>query len=318
MDTMYDQLKVMREPIVAAIGEALFDCFPDRVVLGGAPVNFAVHLRQLFAESVGQVAVVSGVGNDELGERLIAELDCRDVRTDFVQVLPGLESGQVRVTFSPMGEPCYHIAENAAWDFIELSEPLRRLAEGCRLIYFGTLAQRRPQSRATVQAFVKAAKSAVSVLDLNLRRPHIDAATVDASLSLANVVKLNEKELMAVVAMLPSRFDGMEAIDQLVARLLHCYGLQLVALTRGARGTVLYTADRRIEGIASPIVSDSNDADGVGAGDACCAGLAYGMLMNWPLSRTLELANRMGAYVSSQPGGTPMLSDEVLACAHAD
>jgi sugar/nucleoside kinase (ribokinase family) len=54
------------------------------------------------------------------------------------------------------------------------------------------------------------------------------------------------------------------------------------------------------------------NADGVGAGDAWCAGLVYGLLRDWPLDRTLELANRMGAYVASQAGGTPQLPQSLL------
>jgi fructokinase len=314
---MLDSLTSTPPPIVAAIGEALFDCFPDKVVLGGAPVNFAVHLQQLIGEPAGQVAVVSGIGKDELGARLINEVSRRRVRTDYTQTVAGRETGQVHVTFSSAGEPAYEIAEDAAWDFIAFSDALRQLAERVRLVYFGTLAQRSAQSRATIQSIVTAATGAVRLLDLNLRPPHVDVAIIDASLSLANVVKLNADELRAVAAILPRRLGGGGATDELVARLLQSYELQLVALTRGPRGTVLYTADGRIEGSKPSTANVAADADSVGAGDACCAGLAYGLLMDWPLTRTLELANRLGAYVASQPGGTPELPGDLLPMADA-
>ena len=37
-----------------------------------------------------------------------------------------------------------------------------------------------------------------------------------------------------------------------------------------------------------------------------------GLLKQWPLDHTLELANRMGAFVASQPGGTPRLPQSLL------
>ena len=32
---------------IVGLGEALFDVFPDRQILGGAPLNVAVHAHQL-------------------------------------------------------------------------------------------------------------------------------------------------------------------------------------------------------------------------------------------------------------------------------
>jgi fructokinase len=161
-----------------------------------------------------------------------------------------------------------------------------------------------------------AATHGVRLLDLNFRPPYIEATTIESSLSLANVVKLNEEELLTTRDLLPSRLGKSTTVDELAARLLQAYELEFVALTRGARGTVLYTANGRLEGQFIKIDATA-DADSVGAGDACCAALLYGVLHDWPLARTVELANRMGAYVASQPSGTPKLSSDVLDFARA-
>jgi fructokinase len=300
--------------MVAALGEALFDCFPGRAILGGAPVNFAVHLQQLLRFPSEQSAVVSAIGRDELGSRLVDEISSRNVCTDFVQLVPDRETGQVQVTLSASGDPSYHIAENAAWDFIQLTEPVGRLVEGCRAVYFGTLAQRSRQSREAIQQLVQSTPESIRILDLNLRPPYIDAAVIKTSLELASVVKLSEEELRTVGDMLAAKLgsvDGGNSFDELAVRLLTAYELDLVVLTRGARGTVLYTPQRRLEGREPPYYAAAANADGVGAGDACCAGLVFGLLRDWPLDRTLDLANRMGAFVASQPGGTPTLSSDL-------
>jgi fructokinase len=48
-----------------SFGEILYDVFPDKKTLGGAPLNVSAHLAKLGAEG----AIVSAIGNDELGER---------------------------------------------------------------------------------------------------------------------------------------------------------------------------------------------------------------------------------------------------------
>jgi fructokinase len=300
-----------RGPLVVSLGEALFDCFPNRTMLGGAPVNFIVHMQQLLAVCGGESFLISRVGDDELGRQLLSEIKSCEVSTELVQVDPRHPTGQVRVEFSPLGDPKYHIAENAAWDFIDLEETAPPLAARSSAVCFGTLAQRSPISRQTIQQFVTAAPQALRVLDVNLRQHYFTPSILETSLSIANVVKLNEEELASAASLLPERFGGAESTDERAAALVQSFNLKVLALTRGARGTVLYSTGGHLEGkpVPAPITAE---ADNVGAGDACCAGLVYGLLLNWPLERTLELANRMGAYVASQPGGAPRLSAQLL------
>ena len=48
-------------PVVAGIGEMLWDVYPERAHFGGAPANFACHAASLGAESW----MVSAVGDDD-------------------------------------------------------------------------------------------------------------------------------------------------------------------------------------------------------------------------------------------------------------
>ena len=52
-------------PVIAGIGEVLWDVYPDAAHFGGAPANFACHAASLGAEAW----MVSAVGADELGDR---------------------------------------------------------------------------------------------------------------------------------------------------------------------------------------------------------------------------------------------------------
>ena len=60
----------MKKTIVG-IGEILWDIFPDRKALGGAPANFAYHCKNLGHEAYA----VSAIGHDTLGQEIKQELE---------------------------------------------------------------------------------------------------------------------------------------------------------------------------------------------------------------------------------------------------
>lgn len=303
-------------PVVAGLGEALFDCFVDRNVLGGAPVNFAFQIHQLLQGVGGQGITVSRIGDDELGRQLVAELERRGMSTHWLQVDRKRPTGQVQVTLGPTGEPSYEITEDVAWDHLTFDDSLKQLAAKCDAVCFGTLAQRSAASRAAIEQFVGGASQAIRVLDVNLRQHYFNEQILQSSLRAASVVKLNEDELAKILELFPETFRTARTVDEQAAALLDRFELDLIALTRGPRGTAIFTSEGRVEG--EPIAKQNNpSADDVGAGDACCAGLIYGLLKKWPHERTVALANRMGAYVASQRGGTPPLSNELLELAGA-
>ena len=57
----------------------------------------------------------------------------------------------------------------------------------------------------------------------------------------------------------------------------------------------------------------AENADSVGAGDACTAALLTARLLGRDWQDTLNLANRHGAYVANQPSATPSLPQEIWA-----
>jgi fructokinase len=309
-DNMSPHDAINQQTVIVGIGEALFDCFGDRVVLGGAPANFAVHAHQLTARHGARGVVVSRVGEEELGNQLIEQLGDRGLDTGNIQRDAQFPTGRVSVSLSDGGQPEYEIAENAAWDRLEWGPALEQLAAKCTAVCFGTLAQRCETTRATVHQFLAASGDAVRLLDVNLRQHFYSKQVVDSSMQAATAVKLSDDELATIGPLLG--FPGGNATaDDTAKSLCEHYDLELLALTRGARGTVIYANGQRFEGRPSQFARQPN-ADSVGAGDACCAGVLYGMLAGWPPEQTLALANRLGAYVASQAGATPTLLDDLL------
>ncbi len=285
----------MRRPVVVGAGEVLWDVFPNAEHFGGAPANAALHAAALGAEAW----LVSAVGRDARGETALARLQRGGVQRAAVAVLGDHPTGIVRVSLDSAGQPSYAIASGSAWDHIPWSAIIAEVAERADAIFFGSLGQRAPLSRATIRRAVAATRrSAWRIFDVNLRQPYYDAGVVTASLELANAVKLNDEEL-PVIARLCGLAEATP-LDQLRA-LCDRFELRVAALTRGAGGAILVTPDQVSESTAPRTVV----ADTVGAGDAFTAALLVGILAGRSLDEVNERANAVASYVCSQPGATP-------------
>ncbi len=289
------------EPRIVAIGEVLWDVYPERAHLGGAPANVLCHAATLGADAW----LVSAVGADALGDSALEALEARGVHCDCVRRDAAHSSGQVRVMLDPDGVPQYEITADAAWDHIRWSGGLTSLAEHSDAICFGSLGQRASTSRATIRRFVESAPAtSLRMFDVNLRLGFHDAAVLDASLRLASAVKLNDEEL-PVVANACGIADGTSR-DMLRA-MMERYHLRLAALTRGACGALLLDQEGE-DDCAAP---ECAATDTVGAGDAFTATLMMGVLRGLPLGPVNRHANAVAAWVSSQPGATPVIPEHL-------
>jgi fructokinase len=305
----------MREPhLILGIGELLWDIVPDGMRLGGAPANFAVMAGRLG----NHAAILSRIGRDDLGRQAIDRLNPMPVETGFLQVDPQHETGRVTVSFVE-GEPHYTIHEPAAWDFLELSDEWVQLVERADAICFGSLAQRNRQARQTIQTLAaQASSTCIRVFDVNLRTPFYSAEVLEESLELATVVKMNDVEAPLVLDLLdlaieeaPVTGETLSTAEYLRAaaeRLLAAFpSLQMVAATRGSRGSLMVTRDEWDEHPGFPV----KIADGIGAGDAFTAAMTDYMLRGADLATLNEAGNRWGGWMASQSGAMPALPDAV-------
>lgn len=278
--------------MIVSVGEVVWDIFPDRRVLGGAPVNVAYHLRSLGME----VAVVTRVGSDPLAAETLARLAGLGLPLAGVQRDPSLPTGQVRVAIGPDHEPSFDIVAPAAWDAIAAEPAMALVGSAPFFLVFGTLAQRDPRSRAAIQSL--SARAAARFYDVNLRPPFTGPELVLPSLAAADLVKMNGEELLRI-----GRWAGASGQDKkmVAQQLLKQYNIAVLAVTEGAGGAWLASADGCCEHPGFPVTV----VDTVGAGDAFFAALIEGYLCgrSWP--ECLARANRRGSYVAGQPGATP-------------
>jgi fructokinase len=296
--------------LVLGLGELLWDVFPAGMLLGGAPANFTVMAGRMG----NHAALLSRIGRDDAGRRAVDGLDPLPADASFLQVDPAHETGRVTVTFED-GQPRYMIHQPAAWDFLELSDEWVRLAERADALCFGSLAQRCLESRQTIQTLVaQSAAACIRVFDVNLRPPFYSSEVIQESLELAAVAKMNEAEMTLVLGLLGlpanegTAINGFDALRLDAERLLGEFPeLKMVAVTRGAQGSLLVTRDEWNAHPGIPV----KVADTIGAGDAFTAALTHYMLRGAGLAALNEAGNRWGAWMASQSGAMPALPDEV-------
>ncbi len=282
--------------MILAIGEILFDIFPRYRRIGGAPFNFAYHLKHLGMD----VVFISRVGDDAAGSDIRAILEKNGFDTRFVPMDKNHETGRVIVTPDQNGGHEFEIRADAAYDHIALPDKPAGIAGDRKvdLIYFGTLAQRTPAAFSAVQGFLEKRKPGTKCFyDINLRTGNFSDAIIRKSIENTDILKLNNEEL----AYIRNMYQRNEPDPASAMWLIQNFGLEIVCLTKGADGSDIFTADEH----KHADVPASEIADTVGAGDAYAAILAAGYLKGLPLEQTLSIATAFSSKICTIKGAVP-------------
>ncbi len=288
----------MKRPKIISLGEVLWDLFPDGERFGGAPANFACHAAILGAD----VTMLSAVGEDRHGREAVNILHGYGIDVGLLQVIPGAQTGTVGVALDNAGKPTFAIHQDSAWDRIASNRELESRVAAADAVYFGTLGQRSEVSRSTIRRCLETAREAgVSrVVDINLRPPFYDSRMIRESIQLASIVKLSDDELIEVCAAC-----GLASAAQpnvLLTQLLDTQDLDLVVMTRGAKGAVLMTPTGNVEQAGIPTVV----RDTVGAGDSFTAAFLLGFLRGETHIENLFKACSIASAVCSHSGAVPL------------
>ncbi len=281
--------------MVVVIGEILIDRFPEYERIGGAPFNFAYHLKQMGLP----VRFITRIGDDADGRHILHMLAENQFDLADVQIDTQHETGLVKIALDPQGVPQFDICKNVAYDHIELSSVTPVDWANTRMIYFGTLAQRTQHGFDQYQQLLAQKPFTThGFCDINLRIPHVNRNAVEAALNRADILKLNSEELERI----GTYYQGPPSLEALIPWVMQSYKINLLALTLGDRGSWAITAHDKIHVSPEPV---EDLADTVGAGDAFAAVLAAGYLNDLSLKRTIELATDFAAYICTLPGAVP-------------
>lgn len=287
----------MKKPKILSCGEVLWDLFPSGARFGGAPANFACHASILG----GKVSMLSGVGNDARGDEALSILGRFHVDTSLIQRIANAPTGSVGICLDDPTRPAFEIHTNSAWDNIAWTPELHTRITEVDAVYFGTLGQRGERSRQTIQQAIQTAKSLgiLRVLDVNLRKPFYDAELLRDSIAQASVLKLSDEELREVAA--ACHIDSDAAPEIVLQQFLTQFKLDLVVMTRGAKGAILVSPTELIEQPGIPTVV----RDTVGAGDSFTAALVVGLLRGDALTTIARTACETASAVCGHDGAVP-------------
>lgn len=286
------------KPDIVCFGEVLWDVFPTKRLLGGAPLNVAMRLHSLGADTT----MISSVGNDDLGKKALALISESGLSTDSINILKNIPTGTVFVVLTD-GSATYTIDEGVAWDSISVSELTINKVAAADALVFGSLALRNEFNRTILNTLID--RSRYTIFDLNLRKPYFSETQIIELMNHADLVKMNDEELEFVCKAL--KIDSEEITIQLKEVSL-LTNTRTICITLGGDGAMLLHNDVIYQQKGYPI----SVADTVGAGDSFLAGLICELLSNSPPEKALATACALGAIVASKHGANCIVSKDEL------
>lgn len=284
---------------VTAIGEILWDVLPEGKKAGGSSMNVALNLHKQGINS----RLISAIGDDENGTELLSFLSTQQLSSNLIQLNKNLPTSTVAVKLDAEQQATYTIVEPVAWDALELTTDAIAAVQSADAFVYCSLTCRNEKSRATVLALIKQAK--LKVFDINLREPFYTIATLKALLAEADILKINEHELLYLQTAL--NLTG-STDEQLLKQLTQLFDIQIICLTVGEKGAYVLHEDKLYHHPGYQV----KVADTVGAGDSFLATFLASYLNGYPFEQILDRACKVGAFVASQKGANPPYGSEVF------
>lgn len=285
-------MKAAKDLRLVTYGEVLWDCLPDGLFLGGAPLNVAYHAARLGAS----VAPASRVGRDFLGDQAVDRVRNAGLDTRLLTRHPTLLTGASIATLDESRNAQYEIVRPVAWDEIEVDGDGEQFARDADIFVYGSLAARSASNRKWLLDFLDT-QSGLKLCDVNLRSPYDDIELAMELARKATVVKLNEEELYRVLGLKEVDSD----IGELAIRGMENLDCEMLCVTLGGDGALLVH-----EGEVIRVESQEVEvADTIGAGDSFTAAFSVSLAEGRAPRECLERATRLGAYVASRNGAQP-------------
>ena len=283
---------------VVGLGEVLWDVLPEGKKLGGAPANFAYHAGQFGLDTMA----VRALGEDKLADETIQQI--ADKHLPYALPRVPYPTGTVQVELDNEGIPTYNIKENVAWDNIPFTEDIRSIAENCRAVCWGSLAQRNIVSRTSIYKFLEATPDdCLKIFDINLRQNFYTKEVIQESVKRCNILKINDEELVLIGRLFG--YPGLD-IENKCWLILGKYDLDMLVLTCGVNGSYVFSAGN-MSYQETPKVTV---ADTVGAGDSFTGTFCAAILKGKSVEEAHKLAVEVSAYVCTQNGAMPQVPSE--------
>jgi fructokinase len=234
--------------VLAAIGEALIDFIPDRSgcsfedvtafspKVGGAPANVCAAFSRLGGKS----RILTQLGDDPFGHKIIHELDKVGIDTGFISLTDEANTGLAFVSLDKKGDRTFSFYRRPSADMLYGADKIREdsfddvFALHFCSVSIGNFPMKDAHKRA-IEIMQK--RDGIVSFDPNLRFSLWDSKdelqnAVSEFIPMSDIVKLSEDELEFVTG----EKDAAKGADRLFDE-----GVKLVLYTCGSNGAYAYT-----------------------------------------------------------------------------
>lgn len=292
--------------------------------VGGSPTNIAVGARRLNLN----VALLTAVGNDPVGDFILHFLTREKVDTQFIPRKPGTRSSAVVLGIEPPDKfPLVFYRDNAADIQLTIDDVLALPLAQTRVFEFaGTNLAQEPSRSATLLAAERAKQFGATVmLDIDFRPdqwrdPRAFGVAIRSALRHVEIVIGTDDEINAAMLTDPQQIEMKQSqvsdarvsgeTERIIETLLSL-GPKVVVEKRGAHGARVHLASgEKIDALGFPVEIYNI----LGAGDAFAAGFIYGYVKGWDWHKAARMGNACGAIVVTRHGCANFMGyeDEVV------
>ena len=275
-------------------GEVLWDVYPDKIEIGGAPFNVYHRLHSFGLD----VNFISSVGKDKLGNNVINYFKKNNLSTNFLNVDKNYQTGQVLITLNS-GEPDYDILENVAWDYIPFKNDYLKDYNNFDCIVYGSLGIRNDVSYMTLKKLLSFSK--FKIFDLNLRQNFYSKLKVNYLLNESDFLKINMEELLKLAVIFKFKYTDVKT---LIESIYLKFNLKFICVTNGSINSSIYDGNNLFTIDSFKVKS----IDNLGAGDnflACFINEFF--VKKNSIKNSLKIASAYGALTTTKIGASPSI-----------
>ncbi|XXM70770.1 sugar kinase [Lysinibacillus sphaericus] len=290
---------------VLTIGDALVAFTPSTTgplrfasnferTVGGAELNVAIGCSRLGLKT----GWISRLGDDEFGKHVFNFVRGEGVDVSEVKLVKGY---QTSIYFKEMINSSkinsYYYRNNSPTRTLTSESLNEEYIRETKILHItGVFPAVDPANGEVIMQLLKVAKAHnISIsMDPNIRLKLWDEETAKHTLlsymPYVDILLLGIEE----AEILFGTSDSSE-----VFQLAGSYGVQDIVLKQGAKGAI---GQRNGEVSASPAIKDVHVVDEIGAGDGFASGYLYSRIHDYPLEKSLKIANAVAAHVISVNG----------------
>ena len=253
-----------------------------RLAFGGDALNEAVVLSQLGAK----VELISKVGNDEAGKRVLDFLQEKQVDVTKVKIEEGLDTGINIVLVTPEGERMFLTNPNGSLRKLSEEDVMEQLDDAADIVCMASMFVSPLLDIPAMERIFRKIKSKpgrVLVADMTTAKNSESIADIACLLKYIDYLIPNEAE----AARLTGETDVYRNAERFVEQGANC-----VVIKRGKKGCLIRTKNQQME---IPAYAHATLVDTTGAGDSFAAGFLWGLKNGMQL----EECARFGCAVAS-------------------